>query len=126
MENMMSEAQHERATNDARLAAHPCCDVCDEPACMVGEQGQTDDCHDAELGVRLKDGGKLVPLHLTCVRAWRLARATELADALVVDVAAGLMKFNERGVTVTAEQAEERARNIVAGLVGNFDIRKAA
>ena len=43
---------------------------------------------------------------------------------LVADVSAGIRVLRERdGVVLTDQQIEERARNIVAALAGNYDIR---
>lgn len=47
-----------------------------------------------------------------------------LIDALVADVTAGILVLRTRdGVAVTTGQAMERARNIVAGLMGNYEIQ---
>lgn len=45
-------------------------------------------------------------------------------QALVADVAAGILVLRERdGVDISTGQALERARNIVAGLLGNYQIQ---
>lgn len=50
-----------------------------------------------------------------------------LLDRLVVDVRDGIMVLAYRdGLSVTIEMATERARNIVAGQVGNYQIRPLA
>lgn len=47
-----------------------------------------------------------------------------LAQRLLRDVAAGIAVLATRdGVPLTEAQVEERARNIVQGLMGNYDIR---
>lgn len=46
-----------------------------------------------------------------------------LLDSLVQDVEDGVFVFNVRdGLPITRAQARERARNIVAGLIGNYQI----
>jgi len=48
----------------------------------------------------------------------------KLSDALVDDIAAGILVLRERdGVDISTGQALERARNIVAGLLGNYQIQ---
>lgn len=50
---------------------------------------------------------------------------SDLARALIADVTAGILVLKTRdGVEITIGQAMERARNIVAGLLGNYEIRK--
>lgn len=50
---------------------------------------------------------------------------SDLARALIADVTAGILVLKTRdGVEITTGQAMERARNIVAGLLGNYDIRR--
>lgn len=52
-------------------------------------------------------------------------RAKALSDALVADVAAGLRVLRSRdGVNLSEDQIMDRARNIVAGLVGNYRIEE--
>jgi hypothetical protein len=47
-----------------------------------------------------------------------------LIDALVSDITDGILVLKSRdGVALTTGQALERARNIVAGLMGNYDIQ---
>lgn len=49
----------------------------------------------------------------------------ELAREMIADVTAGILVLRLRdGVDITAGQAIERARNIVAGLVANYEIRR--
>jgi hypothetical protein len=49
--------------------------------------------------------------------------SSHLVASLTVDVAEGLRVLRERdGVALTDDQIVERARNIVAGLVGNYFI----
>jgi hypothetical protein len=44
---------------------------------------------------------------------------------LINDVADGILVLRSRdGVPITDAQAQERARNIVAGLLGNYSVRE--
>lgn len=48
----------------------------------------------------------------------------QVAALLVADIAEGVRVLRTRdGVPLTDEQVDDRARNIVAGLVGNYAIR---
>jgi hypothetical protein len=48
-----------------------------------------------------------------------------LLDSVVQDVEDGILVFLYRdGMQITREQARERARNIVAGLVGNYKVEE--
>jgi hypothetical protein len=47
-----------------------------------------------------------------------------LLEDLVADITDGILVLRERdGVAMTTGQAMERARNIVAGLMGNYEIQ---
>jgi hypothetical protein len=49
-----------------------------------------------------------------------------LLDDLVADVASGVRVLRHRdGVLLTEDQVLDRARNIVAGLIGNYRIERA-
>jgi hypothetical protein len=46
-----------------------------------------------------------------------------LVAALLADARANILKLNDAGVRVTPEQADERARNWVMGLLGGYEVR---
>lgn len=47
-------------------------------------------------------------------------------DALVADVATGIRKLRDTHPDVTEDEVMERARNVVAGLVGNWRVEALA
>jgi hypothetical protein len=48
-----------------------------------------------------------------------------IVESLLADVYQGLQVIRERGVVVSDEVLMDRARNIVAGLIGNYHIEPA-
>lgn len=99
---------------------HPLCTVCQTNCCLKKGRYEPCQCHACEAGV-LRSGE---PVHSgQCLIIFIKARAVETVAALINDVAAGVRVLRDRDqVPLTEAQVADRARNIVTGLIGNYDI----
>jgi len=133
--HMNNDRDYEGATQpfDAHLARakagdaewnqrHPDCYMCGVACCLARGSGDRCGCEPVEGGVmRGRDA-----VHAgQCLVVWTRARAVETVAALMDDVAAGLRVLRERDHLPLPEQLVlERARNIVAAIVGSYDVQQ--
>lgn len=115
------DAQLSQAKQESRERAwHPDCAVCQTKVCLRLGHFMACSCHGAESGV---ERGSDAVHSGQCLVVFIKARAMETVASLVKDVAAGLRVWRDRDkMPLTDAQVSERAVNIVAGIVGNYDV----
>jgi len=142
---MMTEQQREEAESDDYRRLHPDCASCADETCIAtggcgcgNDVGHTAPGQAGKPDPEYVHSGVCETVYVTEERLFDIAervdgltkqldrQTAELKEAttraLIADVTCGIYKLREYGVSITGAQANERARNIVAGLLGSYSI----
>jgi hypothetical protein len=141
----LTEAEHETASADDYRRLHPDCVSCADETCIAtggcacgNDAGHTAPGQVGKTHPEYVHSGVCETVYVTEERMFDIAeRVDGLAKqferqtaeleaattrALVADVTCAVYKLREYGVNITGAQANERARNIVAGILGGYRV----